>query len=105
MINDKINLLGDHPECTLTLCVHDNDGIRRPTVVVCPGGGYGCVCRDREGEPIAQYFYANGFNACVLEYTFEYTAMNRYQAIGVESESFRGEYFFDVSGYLIGFFC
>ena len=60
MINDKINLLGDHPECTLTLCVHDNDGTRRPTVVVCPGGGYGCVCRDREGEPIAQYFYANG---------------------------------------------
>ena len=69
MINDKINLLGDHPECTLTLCVHDNDGTRRPTVVVCPGGGYSCVCRDREGEPIAQYFYANGFNACVLEYT------------------------------------
>ena len=69
MINDKINLLGDHPECTLTLCTHDNDGTRRPTVVVCPGGGYSCVCRDREGEPIAQYFYANGFNACVLEYT------------------------------------
>ena len=69
MINTIINLLDNHPECTLTLFVHDNDGTRRPTVVVCPGGGYSCVCRDREGEPIAQYYYANGFNACVLEYT------------------------------------
>ena len=44
-------------------------GNKSGAVIVCPGGGYGCVCRDREGEPIAQYFYANGFNACVLEYT------------------------------------
>ena len=83
MINDKINLLHDHPECTLTLYVHDNDDTRRPTVVVCPGGGYSCVCRDREGEPIAQYYYANGFNACVLEYTVAPAKLGHLPAIEV----------------------
>lgn len=83
MINNVINLLPDHPECTLTLCVHDPDGTRRPTVVVCPGGGYTCVCRDREGEPIAQYYYANGFNACVLEYTVVPAKLGHLPAIEV----------------------
>jgi acetyl esterase/lipase len=69
MIDNKINLLDSHPECTITLYVHDDVENRRPTIVVCPGGGYGCVCSDREGGPIADYYYNAGFNACVLEYT------------------------------------
>ncbi len=40
---------------------------KRPAVVVVPGGGYGFVSK-REGEPVANYFLANGFQAFVLTY-------------------------------------
>lgn len=41
----------------------------RPGILICPGGGYGCVCSDREGEPIAMKFLSMGFNAFVLGYS------------------------------------
>ena len=41
---------------------------KRPTILVLPGGGYGFVS-DREGEPVARYFNAAGFNCFVLRYT------------------------------------
>ena len=70
MINNKIvNLMPDHPECTLTVFLREDTTERRPTVVVCPGGGYHCVCSDREGFPIAEYYYNAGFNTSILEYT------------------------------------
>lgn len=39
-----------------------------PAVIVAPGGGYGFLSK-REGEPIASYFLAKGFNAFVLNYS------------------------------------
>ena len=41
----------------------------RKAILVIPGGGYGCVCSDREGEPIAHAFMARGYNAFVLHYS------------------------------------
>ena len=41
---------------------------KRPAVIVCPGGGYGMVS-DREGEPVAMKFLANGYSAFVLTYS------------------------------------
>jgi acetyl esterase/lipase len=41
----------------------------RNAILVIPGGGYGCVCSDREGEPIAMAFMPHGFNAFVLHYS------------------------------------
>lgn len=41
----------------------------RPAILVIPGGGYGFVCSDREGEPIALSFIAQGFAAFVLHYS------------------------------------
>lgn len=41
----------------------------RKAILVIPGGGYGCVCSDREGEPIAMAFMAHGYNAFVLHYS------------------------------------
>jgi len=41
--------------------------LRRPLIIVCPGGGYSYLS-DREGEPIALRFMAAGFNAMVLYY-------------------------------------
>lgn len=41
--------------------------IRRPAIVVCPGGGY-AFCSEREAEPVALRFLAEGFNVFVLWY-------------------------------------
>ncbi|MBQ9071318.1 MAG: alpha/beta hydrolase [Clostridia bacterium] len=40
----------------------------RDAILVIPGGGYGNVCTDREGEPIALEFFSRGYNAFVLGY-------------------------------------
>ncbi len=40
----------------------------RPAVLVCPGGGYS-YCSDREAEPVAMAFLAQGYNAFVLRYS------------------------------------
>ena len=41
----------------------------RKGILVIPGGGYSCVCSDREGEPIAHAFLARGYQAFVLHYS------------------------------------
>ena len=41
---------------------------RRPTVIVCPGGGY-AFTSDREAEPIAMRLNAAGMNAVVMRYS------------------------------------
>lgn len=41
----------------------------RKAILVIPGGGYRCVCADREGEPIAQAFIPYGYQAFVLHYS------------------------------------
>ncbi len=45
----------------------DNYIPKRPTVIICPGGGYACLC-EREAEPIATKYLARGFNTCVIYY-------------------------------------
>ena len=40
----------------------------RPTMVVCPGGGY-AHCSEREAEPIALKFLNWGFNVFVINYS------------------------------------
>jgi acetyl esterase/lipase len=57
---------------TLTAYVQDrsdelSNATVRPAVLVLPGGGYG-FCSDREAEPIALAYLAEGFNAFVLRY-------------------------------------
>lgn len=41
----------------------------RKAILVIPGGGYGGVCADREGEPIAMAFLPHGYSAFVLHYS------------------------------------
>lgn len=45
------------------------EGFVRKAILVIPGGGYGSVCSDREGEPIAMAFMPYGYNAFVLHYS------------------------------------
>lgn len=41
---------------------------KRPTVVICPGGGY-LMTSDREAEPIAMQYLAKGYHAVILRYS------------------------------------
>ena len=41
---------------------------KRRAILVIPGGGYG-MCSEREAEPIARKFYAQGYNAFILKYS------------------------------------
>ncbi|MBE6610826.1 MAG: alpha/beta hydrolase [Ruminococcaceae bacterium] len=52
------------------LDIYIGDELKKaPAMLVIPGGGYGCVCADREGEPIALAYLSRGFNAFVLHYS------------------------------------
>ncbi len=48
--------------------IADSGGIKRPAVIVCPGGAYGGTS-PIEGEPIALKYCAAGFHAFVLDYS------------------------------------
>lgn len=43
-------------------------GLKRPAVVICPGGGYTMVSKD-EGEPVACFFNRHGYHAFVIHYS------------------------------------
>lgn len=42
--------------------------VKRPAVVVCPGGGY-VACSPREADPVAFQYMAQGYNTFVLYYS------------------------------------
>lgn len=44
------------------------EGRSLPTVLVAPGGGYGCLAYEKEGVEIAQWLNTLGYNAAVLKY-------------------------------------
>lgn len=50
---------------------------KRPTVIICPGGGYEQVCCSGEGSPVMNYMEAKGYAVFVLRYR---TAPARYPA-------------------------
>jgi acetyl esterase/lipase len=57
----------------LTCYVHDKsvemqNADIRPAMLVLPGGGYR-MCSDREADPVALAYLAEGFNAFILRYT------------------------------------
>ena len=54
-----------------TYIIEDNEelhhGIKRPLIIICPGGGYFMLSK-REAEPIALAYAAAGFNTAILWY-------------------------------------
>ena len=67
---EKIYLDTENTEVFLDCYIADSlNGYKRKAMLVIPGGGYGCICSDREGEPIAQAFIAKGYNAFILHYS------------------------------------
>ena len=70
MLFQKINLEQEDENVYLDAYVADEiPGFTRKAILVIPGGGYGAVCSDREGEPIAMAFLPYGYNAFVLHYS------------------------------------
>ena len=69
MIYKHIPLRENDPDVFLTTYIADERRLLRDAILVIPGGGYGRVCDDREGEPIALAFLAAGLNAFVLHYS------------------------------------
>ena len=69
MIIKDIPLREDDPSIRITTYLSSLGGPARDAILVIPGGGYGGVCADREGEPIALSYSCAGLNAFVLYYT------------------------------------
>jgi acetyl esterase/lipase len=67
---EKIPLSAEDENIYLEAFVAEKVGnFTRKAILVIPGGGYGSVCHDREGEPIAMAFMPYGYNAFVLHYS------------------------------------
>ncbi len=67
---EKISLIEGKDDVYLEVFVPERIGeFVRDALLVIPGGGYGSVCSNREGEPIALSFVAKGFAAFVLHYS------------------------------------
>jgi acetyl esterase/lipase len=69
---ETIQIWPDRPDVTLTTYLLDDSpdfqtGKRKPAVLILPGGGY-LGTSDREAEPIAVFFAAQGYHAFVLRY-------------------------------------
>ncbi len=73
MLNIKIPLNPSDSNIYLETFVANTTNYIRPAILVIPGGGYRTVCNDREGEPIAHAFVAQGYNAFVLHYSVNRT--------------------------------
>lgn len=61
-------------DCCVTAWLHtewespEMSARKLPSVIICPGGGYGFVS-DREADPIAQIYFSKGYNAFILRYS------------------------------------
>lgn len=45
-----------------------NDTVKRPCVIICPGGGYSILAAGHEGTDVAKYLNSIGVNAVVVKY-------------------------------------
>ncbi len=48
---------------------------KHPAIVICPGGAYAFVSQ-REGEPVAKYYFAAGYSTFILDYSVQDRAKN-----------------------------
>lgn len=65
----KIELIPGRAEVYLEFFGNEDTSGICDAMLVIPGGGYGCVCADREGYPIALAYMAHGLNTFVLHYS------------------------------------
>lgn len=75
MQTQRIPLRDDRPDVFLDIYLLYNSpefqtGTQRPAVIICPGGAY-LGTSDREAEPVALRFLAQGYHAFVLRYSVQ----------------------------------
>ena len=58
----------DADKPSLTLYLAPEKSAARSAVVVCPGGGYGFLAKDHEGDQIARWLNSLGVSAFLLQY-------------------------------------
>ena len=68
MLYERVYLDESDDRVYIDAYVADYREVLRDAMLVIPGGGYRNVCTDREGEPIALGFLAQGMNCFVLNY-------------------------------------
>jgi len=66
MICERI-ILNQERNVTLT-CYRQEGEVKRPAIIVIPGGAY-AWCSDREADPVAQVYLAQGYHAFILRYS------------------------------------
>lgn len=69
MLHERIYLTEDKVAYIDTYIPDNVYGKKKDAILVIPGGGYGSVCSDREGEPIALAFLGKGYATFVLHYS------------------------------------
>lgn len=65
----KIKLCPERPWVELSAYLSYSRDTHADAILVCPGGGYGMVCENHEGEAIALSFAVRGFRTFVLKYS------------------------------------
>lgn len=77
-LKDYFNFLGENgKDPTVYLYLQSNpesthhQNTKRPSLIICPGGGYQYCWLDGEGDPLAFHFLPEGFNVFVLDYSVE----------------------------------
>ena len=68
MLHERIFLDDTDDRVFIDTYVANDKSFKRDAILVIPGGGYGAICTQREGEPVALAYVAHGFNAFVLNY-------------------------------------
>lgn len=63
---------------TLTVYLPEKDKATGTAIVVCPGGGYGTLALDHEGEQIAQWLIGEGIAAFVSDTAMRPTTATPY---------------------------
>lgn len=69
-IDDKGNITGIRKviEPTLKVFLADNKNTKNAAVIICPGGGYGLLSHEKEGDKVAEWLKSIGISAFVLKY-------------------------------------
>ena len=66
---ENIQLIEGDDRGILTTYEYDTQDKFSDAILIIPGGGYACVCSDREGDPIALAFASAGVKPFVLSYS------------------------------------
>jgi len=83
-LNDKGEATGirNVTDPTLKVFLANNTNTTNTAIVICPGGGYGVLSHDKEGDKIAEWLNSIGISAFVLKYRLPSDLIMKDKTIG-----------------------